>query len=179
EISIFPLAPPPVPLPQAGPEDGAPAPTTATPLRPASRRRNGSSVAAADHDPARVDRVEALMLVADGARRAGNPAAAVPYLREVIDRFPHDHRAPLAAFTLGILFLEHLGRPADAARAFAEVAGLDISSAALTEDALAREVEAWHKAGQPERAQRAATEYLRRYPQGRRTNSVRQFGGLH
>jgi transmembrane sensor len=178
ERRIFPLAPL-AALPQTGPEDGSAASSTAAPPQLASHGRNASSVRAVDRDPARADRVEALMVAADGARRAGNPAAALPYLREVIDRFPRDHRAPLAAFTMGILFLERLGRPTEAARAFAEVAGLDISSAALTEDALAREVEAWRKAGQPERAQRAATEYLRRYPQGRRTNSVRQFGGLH
>jgi transmembrane sensor len=126
----------------------------------------------------RRDRVGDWMLAADNARLSGNPAAALPYLRAVTEKFPRDGRAPVAAFTMGLLLLEQLGRPAEAARAFSEVVRLDTAAAPLTEDALAREVEAWRQAGKPDRARQSATEYLRRYPDGRRSHSVRQFGGL-
>jgi len=126
----------------------------------------------------RRDRVGDWMLAADNARLSGDPAAALPYLRAVTEKFPRDGRAPVAAFTMGLLLLEQLGRPAEAARAFSEVVRLDTAAAPLTEDALAREVEAWRQAGKPDRARQSATEYLRRYPDGRRSHSVRQFGGL-
>jgi transmembrane sensor len=126
----------------------------------------------------RRDRVGDWMLAADNARLSGDPAAALPYLRAVTEKFPRDGRAPVAAFTMGLLLLEQLGRPAEAARAFSDVVRLDTAAAPLTEDALAREVEAWRQAGKPDRARQSAVEYLRRYPDGRRSHSVRQFGGL-
>jgi hypothetical protein len=48
----------------------------------------------------------------------------------------------------------------------------------LTQDALAREVEAWSRAGENEKAHDRALDYLKRYPNGRRANAVRRLGGL-
>jgi len=48
----------------------------------------------------------------------------------------------------------------------------------LAEDALAREVEAWSRAGETETARVQALIYSQRYPQGRRVHAVRRFGGL-
>ncbi len=117
------------------------------------------------------------MLAADVFRLSGHPADAVTPLQRVIDRHADDPRAPLAAFTLGRVLLDDLGRPAAAARAFARAGALD-PDGALTEDALAREVEAWAKAGQAQRARTRAELYLERHPNGHRARAVRQYGGL-
>jgi len=118
-----------------------------------------------------------LLLAADVARLSHHPEAAVDPLRRVLDEHRADPRAPLAAFTLGRLLLDDLGAPLDAARAFARSRELD-PDGALSEDAMAREVEAWSRAGEGERARVLATAYLARHPDGRRARSVRRFGGI-
>ena len=107
---------------------------------------------------------------------ATSPAAVDP-LRRVLGDHRADPRAPLAAFTLGRLLLEDLGAPLDAARAFARSRELD-PDGVLSEDAMAREVEAWSRAGEGERARVLAAAYLARHPDGRRARSVRRFGGV-
>lgn len=121
--------------------------------------------------------VDALMAAADAARFGGHPSEAPEYLSEVIDEHARHAMAPLAAFTLGRVRLEQLGAPADAARAFAKARALD-PSGALAADALAREVEAWAKAGQLETARSRARVYLETYPDGRRVAAVRRHAEL-
>lgn len=121
--------------------------------------------------------VSALMLAADVARLSGHPAEAVPYLRRVLKEHSSDSRAPLAAFTLGRMYLGQLGSPGEAAAAFAQVRAM-APAGPLAEDALAREVEARSRAGEKAKAQQLAREYLQRYPVGRRTAIVRSHGGL-
>jgi transmembrane sensor len=118
-----------------------------------------------------------LLLAADVARLSHHPEAAVDPLRRVLDGHRDDPRAPLAAFTLGRLLLDDLGAPLDAARAFARARELD-PDGELSEDAMAREVEAWSRAGEGERARSLAATYLVRHPDGRRARSVRRFGGV-
>lgn len=118
-----------------------------------------------------------LLLAADVARLSHHPEAAVDPLRRVLDGHRDDPRAPLAAFTLGRLLLDDLGAPLDAARAFARARELD-PDGELSEDAMAREVEAWSRAGEGERARALAAAYLARHPDGRRARSVRRFGGI-
>jgi len=121
--------------------------------------------------------VSELMLAADVARLSGHPTEAVPYLRRVLGEHRSDSRAPLAAFTLGRMYLGQLGSPGEAAAAFAQVRSL-APSGPLAEDALAREVEARARAGEKAKAQELARQYLRSYPVGRRTAIVRSHGGL-
>ena len=118
-----------------------------------------------------------LLLAADVARLSHHPGEAVTHLRRVIDAHPTDPRAPLAAFTLGRVLLEELGQPAQAAAAFARARALGGGSS-LAEDALAREVEAWWRAGLTDKARARAEEYLKLYPQGLRVRSVKKYGGL-
>jgi len=59
-----------------------------------------------------------LFALADVARLSGHPADAVGPLQRIIDGFPTDPQAPLAAFALGRLELDDLGRPQAAAAAF-------------------------------------------------------------
>lgn len=118
-----------------------------------------------------------LLLASDVARLSHHAAEAVAPLQRVIDSFPGDPRAPLAAFTLGRVLLDELGRPADAARVFARTRSL-ASSGPLAEDALAREVESLWRAGETSLARGRAEEYVARYPGGVKLRSVRKYGGL-
>jgi transmembrane sensor len=123
------------------------------------------------------DNAEDLMLAADVARLSGHSGQAVAPLQKVVGNHAGDPRAPLAAFTLGRVLLDELGRPGQAAGAFATARRL-APGGALAQDALAREVESLAKAGQAVAARERALEYVKRYPSGRRTNAVRTYGGL-
>jgi transmembrane sensor len=90
---------------------------------------------------------------------------------------PQDSVAPLAAFTLGRIYLSQLGQPANAVEAFALSRKL-APAGSLAEDALAREAEAAERSGQVARARGLAEEYGRRYPSGHRLDGVRQALGL-
>jgi transmembrane sensor len=118
-----------------------------------------------------------LLLAADVARLGGHPEKAVAALTRVVTVHASDSRAPLAAFTLGRTLLDQLGRPREAAQAFATARKLD-PRGALNQDALAREVESWSRAGEATLAHERATEYVERYPKGRRVAAVRRLGGL-
>jgi transmembrane sensor len=120
---------------------------------------------------------DVLFARADRARKAGKPDEAVAHLRTLIDRFPADPHAPVAAFTIGRLLLESLGEPRQAAASF-ERARVLANGAPLAEDALAREVEAWASAGEPGLAHRRAELYRRLYPNGLRRGAVMRVGGL-
>jgi transmembrane sensor len=124
-----------------------------------------------------LDDVGELLLAADAARYSGHPEEAVRWLRRAIDRDRRDPRAPLAAFTLGRVLVQQLGRPREAALAFAEAQRL-APSGTMTEDALAREVECWSRAGEPALAASRARTYLDHYPDGRRIGAVRRYGGI-
>jgi transmembrane sensor len=127
--------------------------------------------------PAPLDTMEDLLLAGDVARLSGHAASAVAHLSRAAALHPDDPRAPLAAFTLGRVHLEDLGAPRDAALAFARARSL-APDGPLAEDALAREVEAWSRAGESETARTQAVAYTRQYPHGRRAHAVRLFGAL-
>jgi transmembrane sensor len=124
-----------------------------------------------------LDSMPDLLLAGDVARLSGHAASAVASLSRAVVLHPGDPRAPLAAFTLGRVHLEDLGAPRDAALAFARAREL-APEGPLAEDALAREVEAWSRAGETETARSQAMIYTRLYPAGRRVHAVRRFGGL-
>ena len=130
-----------------------------------------SPIAAASHSAAD------LLLLADVARLSHHPAAAVSSLRQLLDGHGDDPRAPLAAFTLGRVLLDDLGQPREAAESFRKTQALD-GDGPMAQDALAREVEAWSRAGDRTRCRERADEYIRRYPSGRRLQAVRHYAGL-
>ena len=143
----------------------------------AGRGDYAAAWAALDGTRAPIERMEDLLLAGDVARLSGHAAAAVLPLVRATTLHPTDPRAPLAAFTLARVHLEELGALREAARAFARAREL-APDGPLAEDALAREVEAWSRAGETESAHARALEYTQRYPAGRRLRSVREFGGL-
>jgi transmembrane sensor len=118
-----------------------------------------------------------LMLAADVARQAGRPDRAVPFLERVVKEHPAEVPAQLAGFSLGKVYLDNLDQPALAAHSFADVRTM-APTGGLAQDALAREVEAWARAGEAARAHDAALEYVRLYPHGRRLRAVRDLGGI-
>jgi transmembrane sensor len=130
--------------------------------------QKGSGV---DDDPA------ALMDAADAARLSGHPKNAVQYLERVVRDHGRSPIAPLAAFTLGRVYLDKLGQPDQAAAAFERARSL-APTGSLAQDALAREVEALSKGGNAQRAYLHAQEYLRKYPNGRRVRAVQLYGGI-
>jgi len=163
------------------PETETPAPVAATEPTGSPVRSRASATARRITDPPHLalpmSAANLLFKRADEARAEGKPEAAVPFLREIVDKHTTDAQAPMAAFTLGRLYLESLGRPRAAAAAFARARSLS-RSGLLAEDALAREVEALHSAGEQTSARKRAELYRTLFPRGVRLATVLAQGGL-
>jgi transmembrane sensor len=149
---------------------GAPAATFA----PDSVLERSGPAVAAQTGPASA---RELLAESDAARTRGEPDRGAELLRRILREHPGDARAPLAAFTLGRLLLNELGKPREAAAAFHELQRR-APRGQFAEDALAREVEAWKQASEPARARAAAETYVERYPAGRHLRRVKALAGL-
>lgn len=112
-----------------------------------------------------------LMALADIARATGSPGRAIQAWRRVIDHFPRDPNAPVAAYTLGQA-LEKAGDRAGAARAFEAYRSLS-PKGDFAEDALARQVEVAIEQGNVELARQLADQYAKDFPNGRRLGEIR------
>jgi transmembrane sensor len=181
--------PVPAPEPPAPAVQESPAPTPA-PSAPAQAQTESWRAAAAKGDHAsayarlgdaglqrearKARDIDTLMMLADVARQSGHPQQAAEMLEQAMREHPRDSRAGLAAFTLGRLELETLGRPARAARAFTQVITLG-EPRGLQEDAHARLVQAHARAGAWEQAREAAARYEQLYPEGYRLQDVRRW----
>jgi transmembrane sensor len=117
-----------------------------------------------------------LLLASDAARLSHHPAEAVQLLRRLLARHGRDPRAPSAAFTLGWLLLNELNRPREAASAFARAEAL-APRGNLAEDAIARAVEAWYRAGDLTRASAEVERYRKGYPNGRHLAMLERLVG--
>jgi len=107
-----------------------------------------------------------LLSLSDVAREVDQPAQAVLVLERLLASHPDSREAPMAAFTLGKIQLERLGRPLEAVAAFERVLAHE-RGAVLAEHALARLADAYEQAGRHEDAERSARLYLERHPAGR------------
>jgi len=112
-----------------------------------------------------------LFALADVARLSGHPADAVAPLERIVTHFASDAQAPLAAFALGRLELDSLGRPARAIAALNRALALG-APLSLREDVRARLVEAHVRAGDQAAARSAADAYQREFPDGRHTKAI-------
>jgi transmembrane sensor len=121
-----------------------------------------------------VEDLAGLLLAADAARLSGHPREAARYLEHLVQRYPESPSAPLAAFTLGRLALYELKQPKVAAGSFARAYTLD-PKGPMAEDALAREAEAYHQAGDAQRSKSAAERYLERFPRGARRKELARY----
>lgn len=117
-----------------------------------------------------------LLLASDVARHSRHPSEAVTFLRKLLAKHDRDPRAPSAAFTLGWVLMSELGRPREAAHAFARAEALG-PGGNLAEDAFARSIEAWYRAGEPTRAKADFERYRERYPTGRHISRLERLIG--
>lgn len=115
---------------------------------------------------------EELMTLADVARAAGQQGRAIQALRRVIQLYPDDPNAPVAAMMLGNL-LQRAGDLVGAGEAYALNRSLS-PQGDFAEDALAREFEVALETADLERARALATQYEREFPQGRRLGDIRE-----
>lgn len=143
------------------------APTGEDPALPA-----GSAAAAGSARGAPGDAWDGLLAAADAARRRGDRAQAVRNLERVAAGCPDVSRRKLAAFTLARLQLDEDPRSAASTLEGALAGGMPRG---LTEDALARLVEAHARAGNTAQARARAAEYEARYPGGRHLEEVRHW----
>jgi tetratricopeptide (TPR) repeat protein len=119
-------------------------------------------------------RAAELWQAADEARRDGQPARAAALLERLLRDYPADSQVALAAFTLGVLQLDRLAQPSEAAASFQRALELGIG-AALREDAYLRWAEALARAGAVARIDGVHAEYVRRYPLGRHRSFIEQL----
>jgi transmembrane sensor len=118
--------------------------------------------------------VDTLWKRADAARRRGDTREARASLTELLNAYEDDPRAPLAAFSLGRVLLDSGHSAKTAARAFAKARKLS-PDGPLVEDALLREIESWHHAGDFRRVKRRSEKYLRLFPKGRYKKQIREM----
>jgi transmembrane sensor len=160
-------------LVDSGGQPAAPAPRVAVAVVKKDKNTETRRLARAET----AETAEGLLAQADSERVAGRAEQGAALLRRLLRDHAHDARAPLAAFTLGRLLLMELDRPREAAAAFAEVRAL-APGGSFAEDALAREVEAWQRAGDAAKVRLRAREYVTLYPSGRRVDTIRTLGEL-
>ena len=175
EDGWFPLDPP---APEATGGSGGNAGSARSHARPRpARAPAGKATDDRENERPGQDPVETMLAAADAARAAGHPDEGAAILKRLIDNHGRDPRAPLAQFTLGRVLLMELDRPREAAVVFAELRAR-APDGPFAADALAREAEAWSRAGRRAEARARALEYLRLYPDGNRAAAVRGFGGI-
>lgn len=131
-----------------------------------------SSSSSSSAEPTPRDEVDRALLAADSARRKGDNAAAIGYFDAAWRRAgAGDARRGLAALSLARLLIG--GQPAQAAQILRS--SLSDMPQALLEDASVRLVEAESRSGNQAAAARAADDYSRRFPAGRRAEEVQRW----
>lgn len=113
---------------------------------------------------------EQLLLLGDIARATGQRQRAAAALRRIVNEFPNDAAAPLAAWSLGNM-LERDGDSAGAIEAFSAYRALS-PGGDFAEDALVRELKAAVEQGNRAQVLRLAKHYESQFPDGRRSEEV-------
>jgi transmembrane sensor len=155
---------PPSAAPQSSAQSARGASSSLTPADPKQQADARSQPAAADDAE-----LARLLQEADAARRAQHVPRAEQLLEQVLQRSPRSAYAALAAITLGRMRMAD--KPLSAAASLRAALAADIPED-LREDTLVRLVEAYTRAGRPDLVQRAAADYRRSYPHGRRAAEV-------
>jgi TolA-binding protein len=133
--------------------------------REALEQQGGFEAATAEAAP------EQLMILHDIARATGNRKRALQALQAVVERYPDDPNAPIAAWSLGNL-LEASGDQAGASQAYSKYRALS-PKGDFAEDALARQVQVALDKGALEEARRNAAQYEQDFPNGRHIDELR------
>jgi TolA-binding protein len=102
-----------------------------------------------------------LMAISDAARsKGGDPRAAISALKSLVERFPADPNAPIAAYYLSKMY-NAKGQP-DLAKRYQDL----YPTAEVAQDALCGQMRAEQEAGHKDEARRKAEEYVAKYPDG-------------
>jgi hypothetical protein len=109
-----------------------------------------------------------LMAISSLARKGGEPGAGMSALRAVVDRFPDDPNAQVAAYSLAGML--QAGGKADEARNYLDRA--KNLNGPFAERALCRRIKDELSAGHKDEAIRQASEYVAKYPDGRCMDEV-------
>jgi tetratricopeptide (TPR) repeat protein len=128
---------------------------------------HASSHAARDAAPG----ARELLDLGNAARRAGDVQGAARAYEQLLTLHPTDGRAGLAAFELGRLKMDRLGDVQGAIAAL-QKAVMMAPGAGFREDAMARLVDAYAKAGALERCRSAQAAYLKSYPGGVHASAI-------
>lgn len=115
-----------------------------------------------------------ILQAADAARSAGEPDEALALLTRGVQAHRDDPQLQAAMFTRARLLGDTLHRSREAAEAFAELRALS-PNGSLTEDALAREIEAWSQLHDLAHVRERRAEYLRLYPDGVHRRAVERY----
>ena len=165
------------PAPPASGAFSPPSTDVAEPVAPSDAGETAPDTATAEapkpsagHAPHEVGARELLDL-GNAARRAGDVAGAARAYEQLLTLHPTDGRAGLAAFELGRLRMDRLGDVPGAIQAL-QKAVMMAPGAGFREDAMARLVEAYARAGQGERCRSAQRAYLSSYPSGVHATAV-------
>lgn len=118
--------------------------------------------------------IDSLLARADKARVSGDVAEAQTLLSRIVREYPADPRSAVCTFHLGVLQLERLGRPREAAATFRKALGM-ASAASLREDSTLRLVQAEMASGDPASARQVAEEYLSSHPRGRHRDAIQRL----
>ncbi len=152
--------------PSPAAEPVAPEPTAST----VETARPSPAPSAATREPAAAGARE-LFDLGNAARRAGDAAGAARAYEQLLEHYPRDGRAGLAAFELGRLRMDRLGDLHGAIQALQRAVTL-APGAGFREDAMARLVDAYAAAGATERCRSAQSAYLASYPGGVHASAV-------
>jgi len=115
-----------------------------------------------------------LLLLGDAARLSGRSDRATEALLALRRRYPRDPRRAAAAFALGKVTFDQRHAYGQAAEWFATCVR-EQPSGPLAREASGRQIEALRNAGDSSGAQRAAREYLARYPDGPHADIARSL----
>jgi len=163
------------PAPPVPPTDEAPPAPSASHAEPdpaAAPETTKSGAPRAAHEVG----ARELLDLGNAARRAGDAAGAARAYEQLLTLHPTDGRAGLAAFELGRLRMDRLGDVPGAIQAL-QKAVMMAPGAGFREDAMARLVDAYARAGATERCRSAQGAYLSSYPNGVHATAVsRQCG---
>ncbi len=117
---------------------------------------------------------EELLKLADLARLSGQVAHSVLPLERITTDFKRSAHAPIAAFTLGRIYLDQLHDAKTAAQTFELAISLK-PPLALLEDCHARLVRAYAASGDTAKAREAAARYGALFPNGRHLRDIERF----
>ncbi|HEX2870028.1 MAG TPA: FecR domain-containing protein [Polyangiaceae bacterium] len=115
-----------------------------------------------------------LLQLGDGARLSGRSDRATEALLTLRRRYPRDPRRAAAAFSLGKVAFDQQRAYGQAAQWFA-ICALEQPDGPLAREASGRRIEALRNAGEVSAAERAARDYLARYPRGPHANLARSL----